>query len=64
MAITNPQDVGCYTVTSTGIHKALHYLLILEEEQENLSVIFLLHTLELNANITIQTEKANYTYSV
>lgn len=33
MAITNPQDVGCYTVTSTGIHKAFHRLLILEGGQ-------------------------------
>lgn len=62
MAITNPQDVGCYTVTATGIHKALHCLLILERGQSPQCLFYYTH---LNyANITMQTREANSTHSL
>lgn len=61
MAITDSQDVGSYTVPSTGIHKALHCLLILQST--GISVSF--NYTHLNyANITTQTGEANNTHSV
>lgn len=63
MAITNPQDVGCYTVTATGIHKALHGLLILERGQSP-QCLFLLHTFELCKHNHANTGGKQYTFTM